>query len=109
SRPPRHHPDQAALSFTTLLRQDSGEGLSPPLEMTAPRCAGGAASRRSFRSVDTCQAFKAVRIGSRAGMIAARLSVPVRLAWAGGARSACPRVTVRHYYRLLDRACSGRD
>ena len=32
SRPPRHHPDQAALSYTALLRQDSGEGLSPPLE-----------------------------------------------------------------------------
>ena len=36
SRPPRHHPDQAALSYTTLLRQDGGEGLSPPLESTAP-------------------------------------------------------------------------
>jgi len=33
SRPPRHHPDQAALSYTALLRQDSGEGLSPPLEL----------------------------------------------------------------------------
>ena len=32
SRPPRHHPDQAALSYTALLRQDGGEGLSPPLE-----------------------------------------------------------------------------
>jgi hypothetical protein len=32
SHPPRHHPDQAALSFTALLRQDGGEGLSPPLE-----------------------------------------------------------------------------
>jgi hypothetical protein len=32
SRPPRHHPDQAALSFTALLRQDGGEGRSPPLE-----------------------------------------------------------------------------
>src|SRR5215471_1021965 len=36
SRPPRHHPDQAAPSFTALLRQDGGEGLSPPLEQTAP-------------------------------------------------------------------------
>ena len=36
SRPPRHHPDQAALSFTVLLRQAGGEGLSPPLESTAP-------------------------------------------------------------------------
>ena len=32
SRPPRHHPDQAALSSTPLLRQAGGEGLSPPLE-----------------------------------------------------------------------------
>ena len=32
SHPPRHLPDQAALSSTALLRQDSGEGLSPPLE-----------------------------------------------------------------------------
>jgi hypothetical protein len=32
SRPPRHHPDQAALSYTALLRQNGGEGLSPPLE-----------------------------------------------------------------------------
>jgi hypothetical protein len=29
--------DQAALSCTSLLRQASGEGLSPPLESTAPR------------------------------------------------------------------------
>ena len=39
SRPPRHHPDQAAPSFTALLRQDEGEGLSPPHEsqrLTAP-------------------------------------------------------------------------
>ena len=40
SRPPRHHPGQAALSFTALLRQDGGEGLSPPLEQTAPHGAG---------------------------------------------------------------------
>jgi hypothetical protein len=32
SHPPRHHPDQAAPSYTALLRQDGGEGLSPPLE-----------------------------------------------------------------------------
>src|SRR5690349_20731416 len=32
SRPPRHHPDQAALSSTAPPRQDGGEGLSPPLE-----------------------------------------------------------------------------
>jgi hypothetical protein len=36
SHPPRHHPDQAALSFTALLRQDGGEGLSPPLEQQRP-------------------------------------------------------------------------
>jgi hypothetical protein len=32
SRPRQHHPDQAAPSYTALLRQDGGEGLSPPLE-----------------------------------------------------------------------------
>jgi hypothetical protein len=36
SHPPRHHPDQAALSFTTLLRQGGDEGLSPPFGLTAP-------------------------------------------------------------------------
>lgn len=36
SHPPRHLPDQAAPSFTALLRQDSGGGLSPPLEHQAP-------------------------------------------------------------------------
>jgi len=40
SCPPRHHPDQAALSSTAPLRRDGGEGLSPPLEMTAPHGAG---------------------------------------------------------------------
>ena len=42
----RPHPrpgDQAALSFTTLLRQRGGAGLSPPLGSTAPR---GARRRR---------------------------------------------------------------
>jgi hypothetical protein len=32
SRPPRHHPDQAALNYIDLLRQAEGGGLSPPLE-----------------------------------------------------------------------------
>jgi hypothetical protein len=32
SRPPRHHPDQAALSSIDLLRQAEGEGLPPPLK-----------------------------------------------------------------------------
>ena len=32
SRLPRHHPDQAALSFTGQLRQTGGGVLSPPLE-----------------------------------------------------------------------------
>jgi hypothetical protein len=36
SHPPRHHPDQAAPSYTALLRQDGGEGLSPPLEQQRP-------------------------------------------------------------------------
>src|SRR5262245_41106187 len=30
--PSRHHPDQGALSFTALLRQDGGKGYSPPLD-----------------------------------------------------------------------------
>lgn len=33
--PPRHLPAQAAPSFTALLRQDSGEGLPPPLDQSA--------------------------------------------------------------------------
>ena len=32
SRPPRHHPGQTVLSYSDLLRQATGEGLSPPLE-----------------------------------------------------------------------------
>ena len=36
--------------------------------------------RRGIRSVDTCQASSVVRIGPRAGMIAARLSGLVRMA-----------------------------
>src|SRR5262249_40727859 len=36
SHPPRHHPGQAAPSYTALLRQDGGEGLSPPLEQQRP-------------------------------------------------------------------------
>ena len=34
--PPRHLPDRAAPSFTVLLRQTRGEGLSPPLDQQAP-------------------------------------------------------------------------
>ena len=51
SRPLRHHADQAALSFTALLRQDGGEGLSPPLEQQRLAAPGGAASRRSLETV----------------------------------------------------------
>ena len=51
SRPPRHHPDQAALSYTALLRQDGGEGLSPPLEPTAPH--GAAIQVDRFRGEGT--------------------------------------------------------
>jgi hypothetical protein len=32
SHPPRHLPDQAALSFTQPLRRPGDEGLSPPLD-----------------------------------------------------------------------------
>jgi len=35
-QPVRHHPDPAAPSFTSLLRQDGAEGLPPPLKSTAP-------------------------------------------------------------------------
>ena len=37
SRPPRRLPDQAVLSFAGLLRQPSGQGLSPQLGTLAPR------------------------------------------------------------------------
>ena len=47
SRPPRHLPDQAVLSFTALLRQDGGGGLSPPLESTAPHGAPGGSRTRA--------------------------------------------------------------
>ena len=36
SHPPRHLPDQAALSYTALLRQDGDGGLPPPLELSTP-------------------------------------------------------------------------
>jgi hypothetical protein len=45
SRPPRHHADQAALSFSDLLRQAAGEGLPPPLGSTAPHGANGNCAR----------------------------------------------------------------
>src|SRR5262249_9178514 len=35
SRPPRHHPGQAALSFSGPLPRTVGAGLSPPLELPA--------------------------------------------------------------------------
>jgi hypothetical protein len=37
SHPPQRLPVQAALSFHALLRQDAGEGLTPPHGQTAPR------------------------------------------------------------------------
>jgi len=43
SHPPRHHAGQAALSYSDLLRQATGEGLSPPHEPTAPH---GATQKR---------------------------------------------------------------
>jgi hypothetical protein len=46
SHPPRHLPDQAAPSFTTLLRQDSSGGLSPPLEQQAPHGAHSGKHKR---------------------------------------------------------------
>ncbi len=41
SHPPRHLPEQAALSFNTLLRQGAGAGLPPPLKPSAPHGARG--------------------------------------------------------------------
>lgn len=46
SHPPRHHPE-AALSSTDLLRQDCGEGLSPP-RITAPHGANRKCANISF-------------------------------------------------------------
>ncbi len=48
SRPPRRHADQAAPSFSGLLRQATGEGLSPPHEPTAPHGANGLCARATF-------------------------------------------------------------
>ena len=65
SRPPRHHPGQAALSFTAPLRQDGGEGLSPPLEQQRLAAPGGAASRRSLEAVEkvlTVHSFGCARL-----------------------------------------------
>jgi len=45
----RHLPDRAALSFTSLLRQASGGGLSPPLEQSAPHGARGGIPRSGSR------------------------------------------------------------
>ena len=45
---PRRHPGRAAPSFTGLLRQPGGEGLSPPLESTAP-------SRRTRALIEAIQ------------------------------------------------------
>ena len=53
SHPPRHHPDQAALSYSVLLRQDEGEGLSPPLDhqrLTAQK-SDGTGQRLPFSAV----------------------------------------------------------
>jgi hypothetical protein len=51
SHPPRHHPGRAALSSADLLRQDNGEGLSPPLEPTAPHGANGKWVRATFTAL----------------------------------------------------------
>ena len=54
SRPPRHLPGQTALSFTALLRQDGGGGLSPPLESTAPHGAQGWYPNPPLKCGDAC-------------------------------------------------------
>ncbi|MGK2852568.1 MAG: recombinase family protein [Microbacteriaceae bacterium] len=46
SHPHRHLPEQAAPSYTALLRQDGGEGLSPPLKSSAPHGARGSGLNR---------------------------------------------------------------
>jgi hypothetical protein len=57
---------------------------------------GSADQPLAFDPVDTCQAFSVVRIGPWAGVMATRLSLPVRLTWErvrpGGSRigSQCP-------------------
>jgi len=47
--PHRHLPDQAAPSFTSLLRQTSGGGLSRPLEQSAPHGARAGSPRWGSR------------------------------------------------------------
>jgi len=41
----RHLPEQAAPSYTALLRQDGGESLSPPLKSSAPHGARGSGAQ----------------------------------------------------------------
>jgi hypothetical protein len=57
SRPPRHHPDQAVLSYSDLLRQATGEGLSPPLEPQRLT-----AHVKQHQSPWRCEAFLADRL-----------------------------------------------
>jgi len=45
----RHLPEQAAPSYTALLRQDGGESLSPPLKSSAPHGARGSGLSQSAR------------------------------------------------------------
>jgi hypothetical protein len=61
------HPGRAAPSFTSLLRQAGGEGLSPPLESTAP-------SRRTWALTEAIQRIPrdCVIGAARDGIIARR-------------------------------------
>ncbi len=61
------HPGRAAPSFTGLLRQAGGEGLSPPLESTAP-------SRRTWALIEAIQRIPkdCVIGGVKAAIIARR-------------------------------------
>jgi hypothetical protein len=98
SRPPRHHPDQAALSFTALLRQDGGEGLSPPLEQTAPHGAGP-------RTATPCSP------PARSGHRPARRTGPATRADAAGRPGSpgpvsAPRLPVSRYSNVSWRRCT---
>jgi hypothetical protein len=85
SRPPRHHPDQAALSYTAPLRQDGGEGLSPPLEQQRLAAPCGAGSRRSLEDVRKvltgsrlarCRHARRYALGVLAGRVGGRRVTP---------------------------------
>jgi len=90
---PRRHPGRAAPSFTGLLRQPGGEGLSPPLESTAP-------SRRTWALIEAIQRVpRDSVIGSAKDAIIARRGKEARnIAKVAAAR----RLLALVYYGLRD-------